>query len=63
MIFRRGTGGASWKLTEIKALNSHYRQEKLLNPKMRYAAELAPTINAAIIVRSDFNKEIILKGT
>jgi hypothetical protein len=57
MIFRRGTGGAGWKLPEIRTLHWGYSKE-LLKEKYegeRYNHSLAPQINAAVVTRKDFD--------
>ena len=62
MIFRRGTGGAGWKLPEIHALHLGYYKDLLKeeydqasNKFSRYNHSLAPQINAAVITRKDFD--------
>ena len=61
MIFRRGTGGAGWKLPEIHALHVTYHKELLKEEYYpsstftRYNHSLAPQINAAVITRKDFD--------
>ena len=62
MIFRRGTGGAGWKLPEVHALHLGYYKELLKEEYDRvrdkfskYDHSLAPQINAAVITRKDFD--------
>lgn len=61
MIFRRGTGGAGWKLPEILALHMAYYKDLLkeeFSPPRdfsKYNHSLAPQINAAVITRKDFD--------
>ena len=57
MVFRRGTGGAGWKMPEMEALHRGYTKELLKEKyfRERYKHSVLPQINAGVITREDFD--------
>lgn len=57
MVFRRGVGGLGWKQRDIDSLHSLYCKDLLRERKcgVTYRSFVVPQINAAVIVRSDFD--------
>ena len=69
MIFRRGLGGRSWGLPEIKSLHIAYHQELLKEDYdpftgffSRYNHSVASKISAALITRKDFDPSLLVIG-
>ena len=64
MIFRRGVGGVSWKQPEINRLHDVYAEQLLHehHPGQKYDSSLLPQINAAVIVRKDFDPKALISG-
>lgn len=69
MIFRRGTGGTSWKLPEIHALHVQYHRDLLKeeydstrNYFSKYNHSLAPQINGALITLKSFDAKKVQSG-
>ena len=64
MIFRRGVGGTNWTRYEIYALHRFYSKSLLMEEYLgeKYTSATASQINAAIIIRNDFNAKILLHG-
>jgi hypothetical protein len=64
MVFRRGTGGVSFKRQEIDQIHRHYSKELLKEAyyKKSYDNTVLAQINAAVIVRNDFDARVLLSS-
>jgi hypothetical protein len=64
MIFRRGTGGASFKRPEIAQLHELYSKDLLKEPYVGklYNNGILTQINAAAITRKDFDAKALLSS-
>jgi TonB family protein len=62
MVFRRGVGGLGWKQRDIDSIHDFYCRELLQERECgdTYRSFVVPQINAAVIVRRDFDVKNLL---